>query len=51
MALKEGKSRIMVNIEDCYKEKIERLAKKEERSVSNYLSVLLKKVLDEIQED
>ncbi|MED3792375.1 hypothetical protein P4571_07960 [Niallia alba] len=51
MALKEGKSRLMVNIEDSYKEKIQRLADKEERSVSNYLSRLLKQVLDEIEEE
>lgn len=51
MALKEGKSRLMVNIEDSYKEKIQRLAEKEDRSVSNYLSRLLKKALDEIKED
>jgi len=51
MALKEGKSRLMVNIEDSYKEKIQRLADKEERSVSNFLSRLLKQVLDEIEEE
>ena len=49
MAIKEGKSRIMFVIEDEYKKKIEELALKEDRSVSNCIAVLLKRAIDEIE--
>ena len=40
---------MMFVIEDEYKKKIEDLAMKEDRSISNYIAVVLKKAIDEIE--
>lgn len=50
MALKENMTRITVNIDKDKYEKVKEIAKKESRSVSNYINCLIDKEINKNQE-